>query len=71
MIVRLVNALRGQGLRKGVVGGNRRWLTIWVVVAAGQTMHKLLKAKPTIERIQLKPGESIVITDLGAAEEAT
>jgi hypothetical protein len=68
LIGRLTGLLRGQGLRKGVMGGNRRWLTIWAVVATAQTMHKLVKAKPVVERFTLKPGQSIVITDLGVSE---
>lgn len=70
MIGRLTSVLRGQGLRKGVIGGSRRWFTIWAVVATAQTMHKLLKPKPVVERFELKPGESLVITDLGAPESA-
>jgi hypothetical protein len=61
----LLRMLRGQGLRKGVLGGNRRWLTIWVVVAAAQTVHKITKPKPVVERFELKPGETLVIRDLG------
>ena len=68
MIGKLASLLRSQGRRKGVLGGNRRWLTIWAVVAAGQTVHKLTKAKPVVERIRLKPGETITITDLGVPE---
>ena len=70
MIPRLVKALRSRGLRQGVIGGNRRWLTIWAVVATGQTMHRLLKPRPTVERFALKPGETVVLTDLGVPEEA-
>jgi len=70
LIGRLTNLLRGQGLRKGVIGGNRRWLTIWVVVAMTQTMRKLVKSKPVVERFRLKPGETLVITDLGVSESA-
>jgi hypothetical protein len=61
--------LRGQGLRKGVLGGNRRWLTIWAAVFTAQTVHKLLKPKPVVERFDLRPGETIVITDFGEAVE--
>jgi len=70
LIGRLTNLLRGQGLRKGVIGGNRRWLTVWVLVAMTQTMRKLVKSKPVVERFQLKPGETLVITDLGVSESA-
>jgi hypothetical protein len=62
---RLIGLLRGRGLRKGVLGGNRRWLTIWAVVFTAQTAHKLLKPKPVVERFVLKPGETVVITDFG------
>jgi hypothetical protein len=65
LIGRLVGLLRGQGLRKGVLGGNRRWLTIWAVVFTAQTAHKLLKPKPAVERFVLKPGETVLITDFG------
>jgi hypothetical protein len=66
---RLLGLLRGQGLRKGVIGGNRRWLTIWAVVFAAQTAHKLMKPKPVVERFTLKPGETLLISDFGEAVE--
>jgi hypothetical protein len=65
LIGRLVGALRGRGLRQGVLGGNRRWLTIWAVIFTAQTVHKVMKPKPVVERFTLKPGETVVITDLG------
>ena len=68
MIGRVLGLLRSRGLRKGVVGGNRRWLTIWAVVFTAQTVHKLTKPKPVVEKFQLKPGETISITDLGVPE---
>ena len=68
MIGRLVGGLRGRGLRKGVLGGDRRWLTIWAILTTAHTVHRLTKAKPVVERITLKPGETITITDLGAPE---
>jgi len=68
LIRRLTTLLRGQGLRKGVIGGNRRWLTVWAVVAMTQTMRKLMKPKPVVERFQLKPGETLMITDLGVSD---
>ena len=64
----LVGLLRSRGLRNGVVGGNRRWLTIWAVVVTGQLVHRLFKAKPVVQKYELKPGESVVVTDLGVSE---
>ncbi|MEY2461701.1 MAG: hypothetical protein QOG30_3531 [Acidimicrobiaceae bacterium] len=68
MIGRLVGTLRTRGLRKGVLGGDRRWLAIWAVVFSAQTAHKLMKPKPVVERFTLKPGQTISITDLGVPE---
>jgi hypothetical protein len=68
LIATLTRTLRSQGLRKGVLGGNRRWLTIWAVVTTGHTLHKLMRPKPIVERFDVKPGETICITDLGVPE---
>ena len=68
MIARVAGLLRGRGLRKGVLGGNRRWFAIWAVIFTAQTVHKVVKAKPVVERLNLKPGETVVITDLGVPE---
>jgi hypothetical protein len=68
LIGRLIAVLRLRGLRRGVVGGNRRWLTIWAVIFTAQTVHKVMKPKPVVERFQLKPGETVVITDMGVPE---
>jgi hypothetical protein len=68
LIPRLVSALRGRGLRQGVLGGNRRWLTVWAVIFTAQTVHKVMKPKPVVERLTLRPGESVLITDLGGPD---
>lgn len=65
---RLVGLLRSRGMRHGVIGGNRRWLGIWAIVMTGQLVHRLLKAKPVVAKYELKPGETITITDLGVSE---
>ena len=64
----LVGLLRSRGLRNGVFGGNRRWLTIWAVVVSAQLLHRLFKAKPVVARYELKSGETVTVTDLGVAE---
>ena len=65
---RLIGLLRTRGMNRGVLGGNRRWLTIWAVVMTGQLMHRLLKARPAVVKYELKPGETITVTDLGVPE---
>ena len=61
----LVGLLRNRGLRNGVIGGNRRWLTIWAVIVSAQVLHRLLKTKPVVAKYELKPGETVTVTDLG------
>jgi hypothetical protein len=68
LIGRFIGALGGRGLRKGVLGGNRRWFTVWAVIFTAQTVHKLMKPKPVVERFELKPGETVLITDLGVSD---
>ena len=65
---RLIGLLRSRGMNRGVLGGNRRWLTIWAVVMTGQLMHRLLKTRPAVVKYELKPGETITVTDLGVAQ---
>ena len=68
MIGRLAAALRRRGMRQGVIGGNRRWLGIWAVVVTGQLLHRVFKTKPTVVRYELKPGDTILVTDLGGPD---
>ena len=51
-----------------MLGGNRRWFAIWAVIFTAQTVHKVVKPKPVVERFDLKPGDTVVITDLGVPE---
>jgi hypothetical protein len=55
-------------MRRGVLGGDHRWVTIWAVIAAAQVVHRLAKPKTVVERFELQPGETVVIRDLGQAE---
>ena len=62
----LIRYLRRQGLKKGVLGTSRGWFAVW----AGIGVARFLKARVTrepevVERIKLKPGETIEIRDTG------
>jgi len=64
----LVGYLRRTGLRKGVIGGDRLWMSVWVLVVGARLIRKLAAPKPVIEHFDLGPGQTIVVTDLGPAE---
>lgn len=65
---RFVSLLKRHGLRKGLYGANGRWMAVWAVVATGQFVRKRTARKAVVERFTLKPGESLLITDLGVPE---
>jgi hypothetical protein len=59
---RLVDA---RMFRKGVLGGNRNWLALWVAVAVTRFVHRRLNGTSDPERITLGPGESLLVSDTG------
>lgn len=65
----LVALLRRNGLRKGVVGGDRRWLSVWIVVVGAQLIRRIAASNDVVERFELKEGETIVVTDLGRSDQ--
>jgi hypothetical protein len=56
-------------MRKGVLGGDRVWMTIWAVIVGAQLFRRLFGEKPVIERFELRPGETIMVTDLGRPDQ--
>jgi hypothetical protein len=60
--------LRRQALRRGVLGGDRRWMSVWVVLGGLTLVRRIASAREVVERFELKPGDTILITDLGVPE---
>jgi len=65
---RLVSVLRRNAWRRGVVGGRHGWFSLWIVIAAAQVIRRFTVARPVVERLELRPGDTIVVTDLGTIE---
>ena len=64
----LIGIIKRRGFRKGVSGGNSRWVVVWLLISATQVLRKRAARKEVVERFTLKPGESILITDLALPE---
>ena len=64
----LVGLLKNRGFRKGITGSSRPWMAVWVGITALQFLRKRTTRKAVVERFTLKPGESILITDLALPE---
>jgi hypothetical protein len=60
--------VRRRALHRGVLGGDRRWMSVWVVLAGLQLVRRIASAREVVERFELKPGDIIVIRDLGMSE---
>lgn len=65
-----IPALRLKALRRGVFGGDNKWLAVWGLLASARVLKRLATPKPVVERFVLRPGETLTITDLGS-EDAT
>jgi hypothetical protein len=61
--------VRRYAWRRGVAEGRHAWFTVWIVVGAAQVIRRLTVAKPVVERMELRQGETIVISDLGRLDE--
>jgi hypothetical protein len=52
-----------RGLRKGVFGGSRPWLVLWLVLAGLRVLRRIARDEPEIVFSEaLDPGETLVIT---------
>jgi hypothetical protein len=62
---RLWALARTRMFRKGVLGGDRRWLALWAGVTVTRMVHRRINRPAPAERVTLKPGESLLVQDTG------
>jgi hypothetical protein len=61
----VVGLLWRRAIAKGLLGGDRRWMTVFAAIGTAKLMHKLVGREPeTVYREELKPGETLVIRHL-------
>ena len=66
MVERLLGFLRTRGFQRGVVGSSRGWLGVWAGITVARRLHKWLgKDEVVVERVVLKPGQTLEIRDTG------
>ena len=60
----MLGLLLRQGLKKGVLGGDRKWLVLGGVALALRLVRKVGGSEPkTVYCEELKPGEALVIAN--------
>ena len=61
---RIVQMLRRNGMRKGILGGSRGWAAVAVGTWGYTTLKKLARREPELVfSEELKPGERIIISN--------
>jgi hypothetical protein len=54
--------IRQQGIRKGVFGGNRAWLVVWIVLTGTTALKRKITRQPQFVSLDtLQPGQRVTI----------
>ena len=62
----LLRFLRTRGRQRGVLGSSRGWLAVWVAITLGRQINRRLGKEPElVDRVVLRPGQSVQIVDTG------
>ena len=68
MVEKLVGFLRTRGWQRGVLGTSSKWLGVWAGLTLARELRKRIGKEPVlVERVVLKPGQSVEIRDTGVA----
>ena len=68
---RLTRFVRTAAFQRGVLGTSRGWFVVWAVLGTARFLRKRLdRDTGVLERIELRPGESVVISDTGIPRKA-
>ena len=63
---KLVDLLRRQGFRRGVVGSSRPWFAVWAAIGVARFLKARFAREPeVVERFVLQPGQTVEIRDTG------
>jgi hypothetical protein len=64
-VSRLVSLVWARAIAKGLLGGDRRWVTVFGVMGAAKVMHRIAgRAPEAVYCEELKPGETLIIRHL-------
>jgi hypothetical protein len=62
----LLRFLRTRGLQRGVFGSSRGWMGVWVALTLARQVNKRLGKEPElVDRIVLRPGQTVQVADTG------
>lgn len=62
--------LRTAAFRRGVLGSSSGWLAVWGVLTAVRLLRRLFREREVVARLELEPGEGVLIQDTGLPRKA-
>ena len=65
----MASTLLGRGIRRGLLGGQRRWLGVLLVVLLARFVRVLGARRPVVHRIGLDVGETLEVRHLAGGGE--
>lgn len=65
----MASTLLGRGIRRGLLGGQRRWQGVLLVVLVARFLRGLAGRRPVVHRIGLDVGESLEVRHLDGVGE--
>ncbi|MEO7557341.1 MAG: hypothetical protein ABIV94_12140 [Acidimicrobiales bacterium] len=69
LLSRRLPILRLRAFKRGVVDGNTRWLTVWGLLVGARVLKRLANPKPDVECFELRPGQTLLITEIKRSDE--
>lgn len=64
----MTSTLLGRGIRRGLLGGQRRWQGILLVVLVARVVRILGARRPVAQRIDLEAGETLEVRHLAGGD---
>jgi len=65
----MASTLLGRGIRRGLLGGQRRWQGVLLVVLVARFLRGLAGRRPVVHRIGLDVGETLEVRHLAGVGE--
>jgi hypothetical protein len=63
-----ITLLRWRSFDRGILGRDRRWILLWVILVAGRGLRHIVRRRPEVVAIErLAPGSSVVVRALTAS----
>jgi hypothetical protein len=64
----MASTLLGRGIRRGLLGGQRRWLGILLIVLVGRLVRVATGRRSAVQSTRLEPGETLEVRHMASGD---